>query len=229
LRAAGKRTDGPVSRLINRRFSGVVTSLLLRRWRPSPNKVTVATTLIGLLPIILYVNPSPVNAALAGVLVQAASILDGVDGEVARLTGRTSRYGALLDATLDRIVDVGVTGAASYAVVSGLGIGGLLAALLYILPVTGGLLVSYIHAQARLQLGSHPMLITGLTCWCSRDVRLFTIFLTSLLVPLLGWAALAAGLLYIGVSGYAYTLAQLILLYRVAGRDRSDSSRGGGV
>ena len=217
-----------MSRAINRRVSGAVTSLLLKRWRPSPNKVTLATTLIGLIPLLLYLHPTPLTAAAAGVLAQLASILDGVDGEVARLTGQTSRYGALLDATLDRLVDVAVTGGACYAAVEGLGAVGGAAAILYLLPVTGSLLVSYIHAQARLQVGSHPSLVTGLRCWCSRDVRLFTIFLSSVLVPLLGWPALAAGLLFIGVSGYAYTLLQLVMLYRAVVRGRARGSSGGG-
>jgi phosphatidylglycerophosphate synthase len=52
---------------------------------------------------------------LAGALVaHATSVLDGVDGELARLQLRSSPRGALLDAFLDRIADV--------AIVAGLGL-----------------------------------------------------------------------------------------------------------
>jgi hypothetical protein len=52
---------------------------------------------------------------LAGALVtHAASVLDGVDGELARLQLRASPWGALLDGFLDRLADV--------AIVAGLGL-----------------------------------------------------------------------------------------------------------
>ncbi len=42
---------------------------------------------------------------LGGFLAQFASIVDGCDGEVARLKFQTSRYGGWLDAVLDRYAD----------------------------------------------------------------------------------------------------------------------------
>ena len=42
---------------------------------------------------------------LAGLLIQANTVLDGVDGETARLHFRSSPRGAVLDAVVDRIVD----------------------------------------------------------------------------------------------------------------------------
>jgi uncharacterized membrane protein YbhN (UPF0104 family) len=45
---------------------------------------------------------------MGGLLVQAASILDGSDGETARLFGRTSSLGKLIDGTFDRMVDAAV-------------------------------------------------------------------------------------------------------------------------
>ena len=41
----------------------------------------------------------------AGLAVQLASIVDGVDGELARLKLRTSAFGTLLDSLLDRYAD----------------------------------------------------------------------------------------------------------------------------
>ena len=42
---------------------------------------------------------------LAGLLIQVNTVLDGVDGETARLHFRSSPRGAVLDAVLDRVVD----------------------------------------------------------------------------------------------------------------------------
>jgi CDP-diacylglycerol--glycerol-3-phosphate 3-phosphatidyltransferase len=41
-----------------------------------------------------------------GVLVLAVALLDGVDGAIAVMQRRPTRFGAILDATVDRIVDV---------------------------------------------------------------------------------------------------------------------------
>ena len=43
-----------------------------------------------------------------GLLVHAASVLDGVDGEIARLRLRASPAGALLDGVLDRLADAAI-------------------------------------------------------------------------------------------------------------------------
>ena len=52
------------------------------------------------------------GAGLAGgLLVYAGSLLDGVDGEIARLRVRASPAGALLDGVLDRLADACVLGA----------------------------------------------------------------------------------------------------------------------
>jgi len=42
---------------------------------------------------------------VAGILVQLASIVDGVDGELARARNMASPVGAFLDSLLDRIAD----------------------------------------------------------------------------------------------------------------------------
>ncbi|MEJ2244638.1 MAG: CDP-alcohol phosphatidyltransferase family protein [Acidobacteriota bacterium] len=44
-------------------------------------------------------------AWLGGLLAASAQVLDGVDGQVARLTGRVTPEGALLDSVLDRYMD----------------------------------------------------------------------------------------------------------------------------
>jgi CDP-diacylglycerol--glycerol-3-phosphate 3-phosphatidyltransferase/CDP-diacylglycerol--inositol 3-phosphatidyltransferase len=72
----------------------------------SPDAVTLVGTL-GVSAAALWFFPR--GQLLVGVLVITAFVFsDLVDGHMARLTGRTSPFGAFLDSTLDRIGDAAV-------------------------------------------------------------------------------------------------------------------------
>ena len=221
----GKPTDGPVSRYINRRISSRITAFLIRHFASiTPNQLTILVTIIGIIPSLLYILRDPILAAVAGVIVQLDSILDGVDGEFARATGRTSPYGAFLDAILDRVVDVSILGSIGYALIL---VMPHLAPALYLLSlaaVTGAVLVSYVHARGEASLKTHPGKM-GVRCWASRDVRLFLVFLFSLAVPLVGWLSLLACLAIIAVTSYAYVFWKLYEMWRMGvGRSGQASS-----
>src|SRR5215218_5878409 len=83
--AAGKLRDGPVSRYFNRRLSRPISLLLVRRG-VSANAATALSFLTTLVAATALGLGSIWWAALVagGVLVQFASIVDGVDGEIAR-------------------------------------------------------------------------------------------------------------------------------------------------
>ncbi len=100
----GKPTDGPVSRWLNRPLSIRLTRLLLR-FPVTPNQISIASFLISLIAAVLFLLPSRFALACGGVLAQAASVVDGCDGEVARLKSLGSDYGGWLDAVLDRYAD----------------------------------------------------------------------------------------------------------------------------
>ena len=100
-RSLGKLEDGPVSRRLNRPLSTRV-SMAMAPLRPNPDLVSVLVMLVGLLSAGLLGLGMGV---VGGVLAQATSILDGVDGELARLQVRDRPLGALLDGVLDRVVD----------------------------------------------------------------------------------------------------------------------------
>lgn len=91
--------DGIVSRTINRRISTWISEKIVDHI--TPNQMTVITFLVGLFSALLVF----VNRPLAGVLYQISSILDGVDGEIARASMRESRVGGWIDSILDRYVD----------------------------------------------------------------------------------------------------------------------------
>jgi choline kinase len=105
-----KRTDGPISRWLNRPLSTRIT-MALSAARIPPWVLSIFTGLVGLWAAW---SLSASRAVVGGIFVQTASMLDGVDGETARLQWRTSERGALLDDLLDRMVDA--------AIVAGLGL-----------------------------------------------------------------------------------------------------------
>ncbi|MDR1387827.1 MAG: CDP-alcohol phosphatidyltransferase family protein [Propionibacteriaceae bacterium] len=76
------------------------------RWlvarRISPNAVTVAGTV--LLIAAVWATVPFGHLWLAGLLIPLISLTDGLDGQMARLTEPT-RFGALLDSSLDRLSD----------------------------------------------------------------------------------------------------------------------------
>jgi CDP-diacylglycerol--glycerol-3-phosphate 3-phosphatidyltransferase/CDP-diacylglycerol--inositol 3-phosphatidyltransferase len=91
-------------------FGNLFTPLarLLLRVHVSPDAVTVVGTL-GVTAGALWFFPR--GQLLAGVLVITAFVFsDLLDGTMARLSGRTSPWGAFLDSTLDRVGDSAIFG-----------------------------------------------------------------------------------------------------------------------
>ena len=114
----------------------------LARWNVSPNGVTY-------LGLILTIGVA-VLAALgeirwAGVAYILAAVCDALDGTLARVSGKGSRFGAFLDSTIDRaeesIVFVGLS--VHYALV-----GGEIEIPLILVVAIGSLMVSYTRARA---------------------------------------------------------------------------------
>ncbi|MFN3863942.1 MAG: CDP-alcohol phosphatidyltransferase family protein [Erythrobacter sp.] len=102
LRATAKPSDGIVSRRLNRPLSRAISGVLLRLGWVRPGHATLLTALAALAMLAcLIAFPSPAGLAAGAVLFQLASVIDGVDGEIARATFRSSRAGASLDSLVD--------------------------------------------------------------------------------------------------------------------------------
>lgn len=99
----GKPCDGFFSRHVNRRFSWPISRLLIRLGA-TPNLVTWGNLALGLLSGWLIGRGGYGNTLAAGLLFQFVSIVDGCDGEIARLTYRFSDLGARLDNLSDTVV-----------------------------------------------------------------------------------------------------------------------------
>lgn len=102
LASVRKSTDGPVARYLNRPISTALSRQLVKT-PITPNQVSVATLVVSLISAGLAAVGGYVPWLLSGILFQAASILDGTDGEVAKLTFRTSVRGEWIDTVCDNI------------------------------------------------------------------------------------------------------------------------------
>jgi len=102
-----KDTDGPVSKILNRPISLRITKLLLKTGI-TPNQISVLSTVIGLVGASFFFSGEYFYLILGGILIHIHSIVDGCDGEVARLKLRQTKYGGWLDSVLDRYVDAAI-------------------------------------------------------------------------------------------------------------------------
>lgn len=115
---------------------------VLARWKIHPNTLT-------LLGCLLTIGVGGVIASghltLGGWLLAVVAPIDALDGALARVTGRSSRFGAFLDSTLDRVSEAVLLLclAAHY-----LWRGATTEVLLAFLALIGSTLVSYTRARA---------------------------------------------------------------------------------
>jgi len=98
----GKPTDGFVSRNFNRKVSSRITQLLVGT-SVTPNQLSIVTMLISFLSawLVYQGGASYLHLALGGLLFQLASIVDGCDGEIAKLKFMGSRMGEWVDTLAD--------------------------------------------------------------------------------------------------------------------------------
>lgn len=105
--------DGLVSRYLNRPISRPMASGL-RSTPLTPNQVTTFTLLLAIATGAMIA--AGWNIA-GGIAIQAVSVFDGVDGELARLKDRATRFGGVFDAVTDRYADaIMLAGMTVYAV-----------------------------------------------------------------------------------------------------------------
>lgn len=101
LHGTGKSTDGIVSRWLNRPVSRRLSALLLRVPGIKPIHATIGTAVIAVAMAVTLVFGGRSGLVVGALLFHGASVFDGVDGEMARATFRTSRAGAALDSAID--------------------------------------------------------------------------------------------------------------------------------
>jgi CDP-L-myo-inositol myo-inositolphosphotransferase len=146
---------------------------------------------------------------IAGLLAQLSSIVDGVDGGLARLKGMTSEFGSFLDSVLDRYADIlivlGLTlWSLSHESYPGIWIAGFLA-------ISGTICISY--TRARVSPNHRHLFEKGLKSLASRDIRLFLIMIGAVI----GQAYFC--LITIAALTNLVVFYRLIYIYRYIGQE----------
>jgi CDP-diacylglycerol---glycerol-3-phosphate 3-phosphatidyltransferase len=116
---------------------------VLARTQLSPNTFTVLGLLLNIVVAVIIASG---NLVLGGIMALVAGAFDMVDGAVARVTQRITRFGGFLDSSLDRYSESLVYfGLLYYLVETDQGIA---AIMLCFATLTGSVMVSYTRARA---------------------------------------------------------------------------------
>lgn len=107
IAATRKPGDGIISRTLNRPISQAISRLLLRAPLIRPIHATWLTALLAAAMLTCLLWGGEAGLLAGALLFQAASIIDGVDGEIARATFRSTDFGAKLDSLVDAATNIG--------------------------------------------------------------------------------------------------------------------------
>ncbi len=107
------RPGGVVAKRLNRPISIRLSRLLLNTW-VTPNQTTWFGFVVGIFGIIGVFWAEYWSILAGGFLLQLNSVLDGIDGELARMRHQTSSYGAYLDSVCDEILNAALFVAMGY-------------------------------------------------------------------------------------------------------------------
>ncbi len=182
-RLSDKSNDGPVSRYLNRPISALFSRYLVKL-DITPNQISMFSFLCSLLAAGLFALGGYLALLLGGVLAQFASIIDGCDGEVARLKYQSSDFGGWFDAVLDRYADAFLLFGLTWHLLAAEASAGVL--LVGFMAIIGSFMLSYTAdkydnlMRERIKAGGGFRM--------GRDVRVFLIFLgaaTNLVLPVL--------------------------------------------
>ena len=94
----------------------------------------------ALLSAVVYGMGIEFGLIIGGVLLLVSGFFDMIDGQVARITGKTSKKGEYLDSMFDKVAEV--------AIFLGILVGGYVEPYLVLLAITLSLLVSYARAKS---------------------------------------------------------------------------------
>ncbi len=100
LKFLRKPSDPFISRTFNRPISLFITRFLMHT-SITPNMVTMLTLLISFISIYFIFQEGYIYGILGAFFLHTASVIDGCDGEIARLKYQFSDHGELLDSLVD--------------------------------------------------------------------------------------------------------------------------------
>ncbi len=172
-----KPSDGPVSRYLNRPLSTKISRYLVKT-SVTPNQISVFSFILSLIAAAFFFLQGYTPLVIGAVLAQISSIIDGCDGEVARLKYCESDFGGWFDAVLDRYSDAFLLFGITYHTFAHSG--NFFYSAIGFLAIIGSFMNSYTadkydgFMKRRLGHGKHYFRM-------GRDVRVFIIFIGALI------------------------------------------------
>jgi choline kinase/phosphoglycolate phosphatase-like HAD superfamily hydrolase len=222
---SSKPADGWVSRRLNRPITSRVLTPLVIGCYPdiTPNQVSALSFLVAMASAASFFLG---HVVVGAVLLHLASVLDGSDGEVARLKHLQSKMGDYLDAVLDRYADGIMFAGFTYYVMEQMGDRVLLGLrwhplLIFVVGfagILGHIMISYTSAKSVANFG-HRYTGRWVAAGRGRDIRLFIFFAGGLMAhvnPVFAFLSLAVTALH----------TNLIVAWRVGLSWQSEKPRG---
>lgn len=144
LQRLGRQDESPIVSRVNRALSRHITRQLMHT-SITPNQITVASAFIGLCGAFLLAQPSQLWQVCGGLLFLCSTIIDGCDGEIARLTFQESAFGAKFDIVMDNVVHLFLFPSMAiglyrqyeaplYLILGGLAVGGVVLSMIVYMP-----------------------------------------------------------------------------------------------
>ncbi len=175
LTSLRKQSDGPILRFVNRPISTRITRYLYKS-SLTPNQISFISLLFAIFGACFFLLGGYINLVFGAFLAQTSSVIDGIDGEIARLKFQETEFGAWFDAVLDRYSDAFLLFSLTIYVYLHLSqINVIYVLLIGFFALIGTFMISYSEVKFE-DLDK----LRGLDFWINRDVRLFIIFLTCL-------------------------------------------------
>ena len=143
---------------------------------------------------------------VAGIILLVAGLCDTLDGSLARLQGTVSTFGAFIDSTGDRIMELFYFGALIFYFL-GQGAFGAIMIFIVLIALSGSLLTSYVRARAE---------GLGLECtvgWLERPERVAALVIGLLL----GRVVLVISILFIAVLSVITVFQRIVHVKRISG------------
>jgi len=159
----------------------------------SPNIISTLSLVVAVLAAFAYASREPVLGAF-GIL--GSGVIDMLDGAVARATGAVTRFGAVYDPVLDRY--------AEFAILFGMGFGGLVAWSWVVFSLCGMVMASYTRARAESSGGLKSCRV-GIA---ERQEKIILLLIGSLVEPFVV-LALPVAVLVVGVLSHITVVQRL--------------------
>ncbi len=175
LTSLRKQSDGPIFRFVNRPISTRITRYLYKS-SLTPNQISLISFLFAIFGACFFLLGGYINLVFGAFLAQTSCVIDGIDGEVARLKFQEIKFGTWFDAVLDRYSDSFLLFSLTIYVYLNLPlIDVIFVVLIGFFALIGTFMISY--TAVRFEDFDKPR---GWDSLINRDVRLFIIFITCL-------------------------------------------------